>query len=91
LAVVGLNRIVLLPAFTGTVNVFVTQVDQAPVPSKDAVTALEPFTTTSAGRMVVVPLANRTPTVAVPDVEALTVSCAAAPTALVPLQNPVPE
>ena len=37
LAVVGLSRMVLLPAFTVTVSVLVTQVVQAPVPSNDGV------------------------------------------------------
>jgi hypothetical protein len=49
------------------------------------------LTTTSVGRAVVVPLANRTPNVAVPATDALTVNCAAAPTTLSALQNPVPE
>jgi hypothetical protein len=40
---------------------------------------------------VVVPLEKRTPTVAVPPAGALTVNCAAAPTAFRALQNPVPE
>ena len=62
LAVVGLNRIVLLPLFTGTVKVVVTQVVHAPVGSKAAagwVTA--PLTSTSAGRLMVAPLAYRMP------------------------------
>jgi hypothetical protein len=61
------------------------------VPSNDGVCTVDPLTTRLAGRAVVVPLANRTPTVAVPDAEAFTVNCAAAPTVLVPLQNPDPE
>ena len=40
---------------------------------------------------MVVPLANRTASVAVPAAEAFTVNWAYAPTALVPLQNPLPE
>src|SRR5262245_11704861 len=91
LDVVGLNRIVLLPAFTETVRVLVTQVVHNPVPSNDAVCTVAPLTMTSAGRLVVVPLAKRTPSVAVPANEEFTVNCAAAPTALLPLQNPLPE
>jgi hypothetical protein len=91
LAVVGFSRMVLLPAFTDTLNVLVTQLDQAPVPSNDGVCTADPLTIKLAGRAVVVPLANRTPNVAVPAVDAFTVNCAAAPTALVPLQNPDPE
>ena len=90
-AVVGLSAIVLLPALTCTATVFVAHVDQAPVPSNVVPAAREPLTTTSAGRAVVVPLAKRMPTVAVPAAVALTVNCAAAPTAFEPLQKPVPE
>src|SRR6185312_10085902 len=38
-AVVGLNAMVVLPAFTGTEIVLTTQVVQAPVPSNDVVAA----------------------------------------------------
>ena len=89
-AVVGLNRIVLLPAFTDTVKVVVAHVDQAAVPSNDAVRTRPPLTMTSAGRAAVVPLANRTPRFTVPAAGAFTVNCVAAPTALPPLQKPVP-
>src|SRR5262245_2554775 len=90
-AVVGLSRMVLLPEFTEAVRVLVTQVFQAPVPSNDGVCTVLPLTIRLAGRAVVVPLANRNPNVAVPAAEALTVNWAKAPTALVPLQKPVPE
>src|SRR3954454_18457313 len=82
---------VLLPAFTGTVRVFVPRVDQAPVASNDADVTVEPFTTTFAGRAAVVPLAKRTFSVAVPAVAAVTVNWAYPAVELVPLQNPVPE
>jgi hypothetical protein len=72
--VVGLSRIVLLPAFTDTVHVLVTHDDQAPVPSNDVVVTRAPLTRTSAGRAVVVPLAKRTASVAVPAVVASTVN-----------------
>ena len=74
-AVVGLSRIVLLPAFTETVNVLVAQVDQAPVGS-NAVPgwATAPLTRTSAGRFAVAPLAYRMPSVAVPAADAVTVN-----------------
>lgn len=88
---VGLNAIVELPAFTATVNVFVTHVVHAPVPSNVVPATRVPLTRMSGGRAVVVPLANRTPSVAVPAVGALTVNWAFAPTALDALQNPVPE
>ncbi len=81
----------LLPAFTGTVSVLVVQVVQAPVASNDAVAAVVPLTATVAGRAVAVPLAKRTPRVAVPALAAFTVNWAYAPEALVPLQNPLPE
>jgi len=64
---------------------------QAPVASNEGVCTVAPLTIRLAGRAVVVPLANRNPNVAVPAFEALTVNWAKAPTALVPLQNPVPE
>jgi hypothetical protein len=89
---VGLIRIVLLPAFTAAVSVLVTQVSQVPVPSNaPAALTTAPLTMMSAGRPVVVPLEYRIPSVAVPAAAAFTVNCAAAPTALSALQNPVPE
>ena len=75
-AVVGSSRIVLLPALTFTVRVLVIQVDQAPVPSNEGVCTVDPLTTRLAGRAVVLPLANRKPTVAVPAADALTVNWA---------------
>lgn len=81
----------LLPATTGTVSVFVVQPVQVLVLSKDAVVVVAPFTMTSTARAVVVPLAKRTLSVAVPDAGAETVNWAYAPAALVPLQNPLPE
>src|SRR5262245_53572518 len=91
LAVVGLNRTVLLPEATVTVSVLVTHVFHAPVPSNDGDCTVDPLTTRLAGRAVVVPLANRTPRVAVPAADAVTVNCTYAPDALVPLQKPLPE
>src|SRR5687767_8648440 len=88
---VGFRRMVLVPAFTGTERVLVTQVDQAPVPSNDGACTVEPLTIRFTGRTVVLPLANRTPTVAVPAAPAFTVNCAYAPVALFALQNPLPE
>jgi hypothetical protein len=70
---VGLNRIVLLPAFSVTVNVLVTQVLHAPVPSNDGVCTVPPLTSRLAGRLLVVPLANRTATAAAPAAGAFTV------------------
>jgi hypothetical protein len=67
---------VLLPPVTDTVSVRVCQFDQAPVPSNDGLCTVEPLTSRLAGRAVVVPLANRIPTVAVPDAGALTVNWA---------------
>ncbi|GAB3465587.1 hypothetical protein GCM10027436_78660 [Actinophytocola sediminis] len=74
LDVVGLSRMVLLPALTDTLIAVVTQVDQLPEPANDGVCTVEPFTTRLAGRAAVVPLANRTPSVAVPDSAAFTVN-----------------
>jgi hypothetical protein len=54
----------------------VAQLVQAPVPANDGVCTVVPFTTTLAGRAVVVPLAYRTPTVAVPATVAFTVNWA---------------
>src|SRR4051794_22563904 len=87
----GLNRTVLSPAGTDNVRVLDVHAVQVPVLSNDTDCTVEPLTITSVGRTVVVPLANRTTTVAVPDADAATVNCAAAPAALVPLQNPLPE
>ena len=86
-----MSRMVLLPAFTDTVRVLVTHVLQAPVPSNDGVCTVDPLTIRLAGRAVVVPLANRTATVAVPAAATFTVNCAWAPVALLALQNPEPE
>jgi hypothetical protein len=91
-AVVGFNRIVFVPAFTGTVNVFVAHAVQAPVGSNAVPEwATAPLTSTSVGRLSVAPLAYRMAMVAVPASAAVTVNCVAAPTALSPLQNPLPE
>jgi hypothetical protein len=65
---------VLLPAFTDTDTVLVTQVSHAPVPSNDGDCTVFPLTIRLVARVVVVPLANRIPTVAVPDAEAFTVT-----------------
>src|SRR3954468_21600609 len=72
-AVVGFNRMVLLPAFTEMVRVLVTHAVQAPVPSEGGVCTVEPLTIRPAGRAMVVPLANRIPSVALPDADAFTV------------------
>ncbi len=89
---VGFNRMVLLPTFSVAVSVFVVQVVQAPVPAKAlAACTTAPLTSTSAGRLSAVPFAYLIPMVAVPAADAVTVNCAAAPTALLALQNPVPE
>ncbi|GAB2870321.1 hypothetical protein GCM10027074_42400 [Streptomyces deserti] len=90
-AVVGFRRMVLPPAFSGTVSVLVAHADQAPVPSYDGVWTVAPLTIRAAVRAVVVPLANRTRSVAVPAVGTCTVNCAYAPTAWSPLQKPPPE
>lgn len=74
LAVVGLNRMVLLPAFSVAVKVLVTHVVHAPVPSNDGVCTVVPLTISEAGRAVATALANRTRSVAVPAVLALTVN-----------------
>src|SRR3954454_4886589 len=89
--VVGLSRMVLLPAGTAKLRFFGAQADHAPVPSNGTVNRVVPLTMTSAGRLVVAPLANRTVAVPAPEVVAFTVNCAKAPTALVALQNPAPE
>ena len=58
LAVVGLTRIVLFPPFSDAARVLVAHVVHAPVGSKAlAAWTVEPFTTMSAGRLVVPPLA----------------------------------
>src|SRR2546423_12144951 len=82
---------VLLPAGPVNATVLDAQVEQAPVPSNVTDCTVVPFTITSVGRVVVVPLAKWTTAVAAPEVDAATVNCAKAPAALVPLQNPVPE
>ncbi|CAM3585724.1 hypothetical protein KIPE111705_15445 [Kibdelosporangium persicum] len=74
--VVGLSRIVLLPAFTVTGNDLVTQVFHAPVLSNDTACTVVPLTIRSAGRLLLVPLANRTSSVAVPAAEAVAVNWA---------------
>ena len=88
---VGLSRIVLLPAGSESVRVCVDHADHALVLANVTDCTVEPLTLTSVGRVVVVPLANRTATVTVPAEDALTVNCAYAPDALLPLQNPDPE
>jgi hypothetical protein len=91
-AVVAAARMVLVPALTGTVKFLDTQVSQVPVPGKDApVATVVPFAEMVIGRSTVVPLANRSATVALPALAAVTVNSTKAPTALVPLQKPVPE
>ncbi len=91
-AVVGSNRMVLLPAFSGTVAVLVDHVVQAPVDSNETVPTVDPLTIRFAGLAAsVAPLANLTPTVALPAAAEVTVNCAKAPAAAVPLQNPLPE
>ncbi len=65
-AEVGSSRMVLAPAVNGTVRVLVVHVVQAPVGANDTVATVVPLTTTFAGLASEVPLANRTPTVAVP-------------------------
>ena len=91
LDVIGLSRMVLLPAFAGTVKVLIAHVDHPPVPSNVGVCTAEPLTIKLACRAVLVPLANRTRNVAGPAVDAFTVNSAYAPAALSPLQNPLPE
>jgi hypothetical protein len=91
-AVVAASRIVLLPAFSCTVTDLVAQAFHAPVLSNGTpACATVPFTLTSAGRPIALPLAYRMSTVALPALGALTVNCAAAPTALLVSQNPPPE
>jgi len=67
---------VLLPELTGTLRVLVVHPVQVPVPSKEAVLTVVPFTMMFAVRAVVVPLAKRTATVAVPAAGAVTVNWA---------------
>src|SRR5687767_8058253 len=90
-ALVGFNRMVLLPEFTVTVNVLVTQESQVPVPSNEGDWTVVPLTSKFVARAVVVPLANRIPSVAVPEPDEFTVNWAKPLVALVPLQNPPPE
>jgi hypothetical protein len=75
-AVVGSNRMVLPPVFSGTVTVLVDHVVQAPVGSNDTAATVVPLTIRFAGRALVVPLANRTPSVAVPAAAGVTVNWA---------------
>src|SRR5438067_1330602 len=84
-------RIVLLPAASCAVAVAACQVSQEPVPGRSSVPAVVPLTVRVIGRLVVVPLAYRNTSVAVPADAGLTVHSTDAPTALVVLQNPVPE
>src|SRR5438034_331199 len=74
LAVVAVTRIVLVPAVTGVVSVLLAQVSQLAVGLKARLAETTvPFTATSAGRLVVVPLAYRITIVPVPAIGALTV------------------
>src|SRR5262245_56168706 len=92
LAVVGLIRIVLLPAFSDALSVLVAQTSHDAVGSNaPPAWTVEPLTMMSAGRPAVVPLEYRIAIDAVPAAPALTVNCEAAPTALLALQKPVPE
>jgi hypothetical protein len=70
----------------------VVHVVHAPVGSNETVPTVDPLTIRFAGLAPLVePLANRTATVAVPAAAGVTVNCAKAPAAAVPLQNPLPE
>jgi hypothetical protein len=72
LAVVAVARTVFAPGFS--VAVAVCQVSHEPVPGKAGpATAGAPLTVMSIGRFVVVPLANRNASVAVPAAGAVTV------------------
>src|SRR4051794_4701322 len=62
----GVKRVVLLPAYRVTVSVLVTPVSKAPVPSNEGPSTVVRLRITEAGRPLVVPLANRTASVAVP-------------------------
>src|SRR5438874_1396136 len=89
--VVAEIRIVFEPAFTVAVTDFVVQVSQLAVGSNGAAAAITvPSTLMSAGRLAVVPLAYRIPTVAVPALAALTAHCRQLPTALSLLTQPAP-
>src|SRR3990170_1677377 len=91
-AVVGLSRMVLLPAFSDAVTVVVAHVVHPPVPlNATPDCAAAPLTSTSAGRLAVVPLAYRTAIVPVRAADAVRVNGAAAPAVLLPLQKPLPE
>src|SRR3712207_5153801 len=90
-AVVAAIRTVLAPAASGTRTAAVCQVVHAPVGPKVTVPAGVAPTTRSIGRAVVVPLAYRKTSVAVPAWVAVTVHSCALPTAFVVLQKPVPE
>lgn len=69
---------VLPPAFSETVRALVDHVVHAPVDSNETVATVDPLTIRFAGRAVPPewPLANRTPSVAVPAAEAFTVNWA---------------
>ncbi|OLB65891.1 MAG: hypothetical protein AUI10_04990 [Actinobacteria bacterium 13_2_20CM_2_72_6] len=84
LAVVAVARTLLSPAFTAAVIVTVCQVSQLPVPGNDcdALTTC-PLTLMLIGRSTVVPLATRSPSVAVPPAVALTVHSTKLPLTLV--------
>src|SRR6266511_108338 len=82
---------VFVPALSGTVAVALAQVSQELVGGKSSVPADVPLTVRVIGRLAVVPLAYRKVSVAVPAEATLTVHSTDAPTALVVLQNPVPE
>jgi hypothetical protein len=74
--VVPVTRTVLLPALSVAVTVLLAQVSQLAVPPNDTAAATTaPLTAMSAGRAVVVPLAYRMVSVAVPSAGAFTVHC----------------
>src|SRR5256885_1311757 len=91
LAVVAVSRTVLEPAFTVAGTGTVAQVSHDPVGGKSSVATAESLTVTVIGRLAVEPLAYRNINVAPPAAAALAVHVTDAPTALVVLQNPVPE
>src|SRR2546430_10312361 len=83
---------VLAPAESAAVTDWVRQLVQSPLPVNDTPLAtVVPLTMMSIGRSTVVPLAKPKVSVALPAWAALTVHSTPAPTALVVLQNPVPE
>src|SRR4051812_5186503 len=81
----------LLPAARVAVTAVRVQFVQAPVGAKAGVATTLPLTVTVDGRFAVPPLAQPKVSVAGPAVAVVTVQVAAAPTALVVLQNPAPE